>query len=295
MLLLALGMHPSSNSNSQSNIPLTHTLALPSRPAPQPQQSQQHQPEQQQFIQPHAIYRNPPLQPPKTTPTYTPAFNTPAPPPAEAPSQAQREPTPATQEPSATTDDSGQPLKRKRGRPKGSKTKNRRIDGVLVPVESIAIASGSSATKASASTSGAQPSQPTQPSAPPPAAPAAQQQQHQFVDDDDDEDQLQPQEVDLDEPAAVDRDHSAVPAAPLPLSDLPDASDVTIHDFYDFQWRVMSLCSVFYESAGELVVSFLSLRTNSLTLKQTTLLFFLPVRSLALGIDMTSARQIPPC
>lgn len=206
---------------------LTHALALP--PPRPPESSQYQQPQsqpqeqQQQFIQPHAIYHNPP--------SYAYAGQ-----PAQPPLQPQEPQLHSPAEESNT-------LKRKRGRPKGSKTKNRRVQGVLIPVDSLQTATSSSAPQ-------------------------------EVARDDDDDDTLDlenpitssfPQRQSALPPGTSDGaalglgvglDTAAQPESATTLS-ATSPTTATIKDFYDFQWRVMSLCSVFYESAGDLVVRYI--------------------------------------
>ncbi|KAG8908122.1 hypothetical protein FRB99_000150 [Tulasnella sp. 403] len=272
---------PPSNNAPNS---LTHALSLP---PPRPPDTQQ----QQQFIQPQAIYHNPPQVPPPTSSPYTHPF----PPPAQPPQQQ-----PQSTQPADGTTDETLPIKRKRGRPKGSKTKNRRVDGVLVPLHALGAAAASS-TGTTANTT----------TVPAPAVQGGGDATAADHGDDDDEHDHADESMDVESPVAPDfalqpsSSSVAVVSSGLPpgtsdgaalglgigldvpgpssstragmSSDIratshpaPASSSVgvgapstgaatsptsttTIKDFYDFQWRVISLCSVFYESAGDLV------------------------------------------
>ncbi|KAG8965620.1 hypothetical protein FRC00_010173 [Tulasnella sp. 408] len=226
------------------------------RPPDTHHQQQQQQQQQQQYIQPHAIYHNPPPQQ-RSVSSSTPFPQQPSTVPQQQIVQEQPQSQPA---PSEAAGDAI--VKRKRGRPKGSKTKNRRVDGVLVPVHSLGSAA-TSATGASANIT-----------APEGTTAAAQD------DGDDEDDQDEPMLLEHSATAAV----SGSPVRPNLSPDFQDGPSLglgvglarlghhgsssssapqppppqqprVIKDFYDFQWQVMGLCSTFYESAGELVRS----------------------------------------
>lgn len=179
-----------------------------------------------------------------------------------------------TAPPSTIPPDEPPPAKRKRGRPKGSKTKNRRVDGVSVPVQSGTVAGGAEASH---------------------LAQGAPESQGNAIGDEDDgagSADESPHHGPYDRrrtsspvlpPGTSDgaayglgvglSNGGASASAPGTSSDFPvianeggssdPQTNASIKNFYDFQWQVISLCSVFYESAGDLVVSLCNLRVPS--------------------------------
>ncbi|KAG8859291.1 hypothetical protein FRB96_004506 [Tulasnella sp. 330] len=151
--------------------------------------------------------------------------------------------------------------KRKRGRPKGSKTKNKRSDATYVPIESTALASGLGML-------GSQPQDNAMishthdgtgdrvPLTAIEAQPPMSSQLERISDE---------------ATYSLSRGHSAPGPGPTTgtssditatltadIEQLPPPTNepnnaTSIQNFYDFQWQVISLCSVFYESAGDLV------------------------------------------
>ncbi|KDQ13567.1 hypothetical protein BOTBODRAFT_33576 [Botryobasidium botryosum FD-172 SS1] len=195
------------------------TPAPASDPPPPPQQQE---PQEQQPPTPE----QPPEQPPQPSP--------------EASTSAPAEP-PAP----AAADVVETPLKRKRGRPKGSKTKRRHTDGGFLPLPQNHTS---------------QPARPLPPNAlplppnalhPPPVAVVTTT-----------------DAVTTSTPNAIPPTHPTqgpIPvSAPAPMSAPVSASapappleskgeEISIKNYYEFQWRALSLCAEFYEAAGDLV------------------------------------------
>ena len=243
-----------SHQQPASSSSLSNALSLPST-------SSSSQP---QYVQPKDVYTHhqPQPQPQPQLPLpgspYSAAF---PPTPATSTAQPLQSPQSSPMQEDFPPSSSAAPLKRKRGRPKGSKTKNRRIDGVLVPVQDIT--TGSVPLHSGHITS-ASVSRPRIMSAPVARTFA-------YEDEDDDELSDYQHEAAIDSASArasvVPRAFPTAAAPSRPQASIPPDADTsglshpasgstaTIENFYDFQWRVMSLCSVFYESASDLVVS----------------------------------------
>jgi len=246
------------NSNS-----LQHALSLPpnnvqstqSNPAQSLPQLQQ----QQQFIQPHAIHHQPQ---PSQVPVHnnssifsnSPHLNPPLEPQSSVLKSAESSSNigGGSNSRPGNLDTEGPPAKRPRGRPKGSKTKNRRVDGVLQPIVPPISIPNTTATNG------------------PSTAVEDDEERDEIVDMDDisvppssSHNQLQQAPSNNSFSSGGDRPASAtqqtenvdMDASSPSQDEVPAIISQPVISFYDFQWRALNLCSQFYEAAGELVVS----------------------------------------
>lgn len=163
----------------------------------------------------------------------------------------------------------GLPLKRKRGRPKGSKTKNRRSEVLAASVDYATAGAGPSTRRQGEEEEG-----------------AGSGDEHYAAGGASEQNRPQATQYFHIPPGLSDSSRMGVghpigssarstsgpvlgASSELPATLPPEASahhqhsrsgqqeqhqSSSIQNFYDFQWQVISLCSVFYESAGDLVV-----------------------------------------